>query len=33
MGHILANEAVQVGGLGALILMGIAAIAAIFTKN
>ena len=33
MGHLLANEAVQAGGIGALILMFLAGIAAIFTKN
>lgn len=33
MGHILANEAVQMGGLGAIVLMIGAAIVAIFTKN
>lgn len=33
MGHVLANEAVQMGGLGAVILMVIAGIIAMFTKN
>lgn len=33
MGHIIANEAVQVGGLGALFLMIVAGIVAIFTRN
>ena len=33
MGHILANEAVQMGGLGAIVLMIVAGIAAMFTRN
>jgi hypothetical protein len=33
MGHVLANEAVQMGGLGAVFVMIVAGIAAIFTKN
>ena len=33
MGHVLANEAVQFGGLGAVILMIVAGIVAMFTKN
>ncbi|WP_460712732.1 hypothetical protein [Nocardioides dilutus] len=33
MGHLLANEAVQMGGLGAIFLMIVAGVIAMFTKN